>query len=128
MSTEVPEFREPQPFKASINDAEKFERPGFDGFIQVSAEQHLGFTALTILVHGEHPRKRIVEGTRTYYVTEGTGVFTLNDEEQEVAQGDLIVIPPAGEYSYHGEMSLFEMNIPDGLSVTGSVIDEKLDQ
>lgn len=128
MTMEAPGFERPKPFKATVSDAERFERPGFEGFIHVPAERGLGFTALTILVNGEHPRKRIIEGTRTYYVTEGAGVFTLGDEDQDAQQGDFFVIPEGGEYGYRGEMSLFEMNIPSDLSITGGVVDETLDQ
>lgn len=116
------------PFKSTVDDAERFERPGFKGFPQVTAEQGLGFTALTIWVDGEHPRKRIVEGVRSYYVTEGEGTFTINDETHDVNEGDLFVITEGGEYSYQGFMTLFEVNVPNELSQSHTVIDERLDQ
>lgn len=134
----VPEIDQPKPeqateapsgaFKVTVDEAERFERPGFQGFIQVPTERGLGFSALTIWVNGEHPRKRIVEGTRTYYVVEGNGTFTLDDEVHTVGEGDLFVIPEGGEYNYEGEMALFEMNIPSDLSVSGTVVDERLEK
>jgi quercetin dioxygenase-like cupin family protein len=114
--------------KFGLSDTSNFDRPGFDGHVHVSPEQGLGFTALTIDVNGEHPRKRIIEGTRTYYVVDGNGTFTLDSETHHVQPGDLFVILEYGEYSYEGRMTLFELNIPSDLSPTGEVVDEKLDQ
>jgi hypothetical protein len=115
------------PFIVKIDDVQPFERPGFQGLPQVTLEQGLGFSALTIWVEGNHPRKRMLEGTRTYYVADANpkGTFTLGNEVREVEEGDLFVIPEGGEYSYQGDMTLFEVNIP---SVAGLVRDEKLEQ
>ena len=115
-----------EPFKVKVEDITPFERSGFQGFPQVTLEQGLGFSALTIWVDGSHPRKRMLEGTRTYYVASPLprGTFTLDDEVHEVQEGDLFVVPEGGEYSYQGDMTLFEVNIP---SATGAVRDEKLE-
>ena len=60
--------------------------------------------------------------TRTYYVIEGTGSFTVGADTHKVAEGDLFVIPPGGEYDYDGQMRLLEVNI----SPTNTFQDEKL--
>lgn len=127
MSLEQDSSNLSQAFKVNPDDVEHFERPGFQGFIQVPLERGLGFSALTIWVDGEHSRKRMLEGTRVYYVSDpdAEGTFTLGDEVHRVKEGDLFVVPEGSEYSYQGEMTLFEMNIP---STAGVVRDEKLDQ
>jgi len=103
------------PRKISLAETEQFERPGFTGHEYVTKTEGLGFAALQVNVHGAHPRKKMLDGTtRTYYVVGGEGTFTLGDETHAVAQGDLFVIPPEGEYEYEGVMTLLEMNIsPD---------------
>jgi quercetin dioxygenase-like cupin family protein len=115
-----------EPFKVTVANTIPFERPGFEGFPQVTFEDGFGFSAITIWVDGSHPRKRMLEGTRTYYVAGALpkGTFTLGDEVHEVQEGDLFVIPEGSEYSYQGDMTLFEVNIP---SAMGSVRDEKLE-
>ena len=114
------------PFKVNPDDLDAFERPGFKGFIQVSLERDLGFSALTIWANGEHPKKRMLEGTRIYYVADSVpnGTFTIGDVSHNVKEGDLFVIPQGGEYSYAGEMTLFEVNIP---SEEGIIEDEKVE-
>mgnify|MGYP002625526113 CR=1 FL=1 len=71
--------------------------------------ERLGFNALNIDVHGEHPTKRMLEGTRSYYVAEGQGTFTLGDEVHHVQSGNLFVIPSGGVYSYEGVMTLLDI-------------------
>ncbi len=112
------------PRKIPLGEAEHFVREGFEGFIHVPLTQGEGFSALTIYVDGSHPRKRMIEGTRTYYVTEGEGTFTLGETKHDVKEGDFFVIPSGGEYSYEGQMALFEMNVA---SHDGKVVDEKVD-
>jgi len=126
MTHETQPTRLVEPFKVTVADTIPFERPGFQGFPQVELEDGLGFSALTIWVDGSHPRKRMLEGTRTYYVAspQPRGTFILGDEVHEVHEGDLFVVPEGGEYSYEGDMALFEVNIP---SANGSVRDEKIE-
>lgn len=122
MSEEMPE-QDIRAKKISLEDATDFEREGFTGHVLVPSEAGAGFNALLIEVHGRHPRKRMIDTTRTYFVVEGTGRFTLGDETSEVQKGDLFVIPPGSEYEYEGNMQLFEVNI----SPDNSFKDEKLE-
>lgn len=95
-----------------FDETEHFDREGFSGDIFVPKESRAGFTALQVTVDGKHPRKRIGKGnTRSYFVVDGGGTFTLNDEPRTVIPGDLIVIPSDNEYEYEGVMTLFEFNV-----------------
>lgn len=95
-----------------LDQATHFERDGFTGDILVPKEAALGFMALQVNVDGEHPLKRMLRGTtRTYYVVDGSGTFTLNGEEVSVDKGGMVVIQPGNEYSYKGTMTLFEVNV-----------------
>lgn len=99
-----------------------FEREDFLGRIYVPAEAQAGFTALEVTVDGSHPRKQMIDTTRTYFVLEGSGSFMLNDATYEAHKGDFFIIPTGSEYSYQGQMQLFEVNI----SPTNSFKDRKL--
>src|SRR5215469_12510141 len=50
--------------------------------------------------------------TRIYYVIEGTGVFTIDNQKYEVASGLLVEVPPGVEYSYSGSMKIFLVSHP----------------
>ena len=99
------------PEKIGIEDTYHFDKDGFSGNVYNTSEKQ-GFLALEVLVHGTHERTRILEGTtRTYYVIEGEGTFTIGNTVHEVKKGDLFVIPAGGEYGYQGNMKLLEINI-----------------
>ncbi len=50
--------------------------------------------------------------TRTYYVCEGSGYFTIGGVRYDVSAGMLIEVPPQQEYSYSGQMTLLTLSIP----------------
>lgn len=101
--------------KISLDQTFHFDREGFSGDVYISNDDACGFTALKVSVHGKHPRKQILDGnTRTYYVIDGNGTFTVGLKQYEVQGGDMYVIPAGSEYEYVGEMTMFEFNVsPD---------------
>src|SRR5580698_7300571 len=111
MSEEAPNSDQ-TPRRIRLDETDGFSREGFDGHVYVPSEAGVGFNVLSVDVHGNHPRKRMVgDTTRTYYVIDGTGSFTIGDSSTEVQAGDLFVIPPEGEYEYSGQMRLLEVNV-----------------
>lgn len=44
--------------------------------------------------------------TRIYYVLEGKGCFTIDNQRYDVESGTLVEVPPNVEYSYSGGMKL----------------------
>jgi mannose-6-phosphate isomerase-like protein (cupin superfamily) len=50
--------------------------------------------------------------TRIYYIIEGTGVFTIDNQKYDVAPGLLVEVPPGVEYSYSGSMKIFLVTHP----------------
>lgn len=100
--------------KISLNETSNFKAGGFSGQIYVQNESRAGFNALLITVDGRHPKKRMIDTTRNYYVIEGSGTFTLDDKPHKVSAGDLFVVGPGHTYEYEGTMKLFEFNVsPD---------------
>lgn len=107
----------------SDNQTTRFTRDGFDGKIYVDEQEAAGFTVLKIAVHGKHPLKQMLGDTsRTYFVMNGTGTFVIDEREQNVGEGDCIVIYAGSKYEYSGKMTLLEFNV----SPSNSFEDEKL--
>jgi chemotaxis methyl-accepting protein methylase/mannose-6-phosphate isomerase-like protein (cupin superfamily) len=50
--------------------------------------------------------------TRTYYVIDGNGYFTIADCKYDVSAGMLVEVPPKVEYSYSGKMKLITFSRP----------------
>jgi mannose-6-phosphate isomerase-like protein (cupin superfamily)/SAM-dependent methyltransferase len=50
--------------------------------------------------------------TRTYYVLNGSGHFTIADRRYDVSPGILVEVPPKVEYSYSGKMKLIAFSKP----------------
>lgn len=97
-----------------IEKTQHFEREGFSGDFYVSNSEKKGFNALRVAVHGKHPRKKMVDTTRVYFVIDGKGTFTINETTYDCNKNDLFVIESGDAYEYQGEMNLFEFNVsPD---------------
>lgn len=64
-------------------------------------------------VHGGHDTFMISKAlTRIYYIIEGTGVFTIDNQRYDVAPGLLVEVPPGVEYSYSGAMKILLVSHP----------------
>jgi mannose-6-phosphate isomerase-like protein (cupin superfamily)/SAM-dependent methyltransferase len=50
--------------------------------------------------------------TRTYYILNGSGYFTIADRKYDVSPGMLVEVPPKVEYSYSGKMKLIAFSKP----------------
>ena len=50
--------------------------------------------------------------TRIYYIIEGTGVFTIDNQKYDVSPGLLVEVPPGVEYSYSGSMKILLVSHP----------------
>jgi SAM-dependent methyltransferase len=50
--------------------------------------------------------------TRTYYILDGIGYFTINDRRYDVGPGMLVEVPPKVEYSYSGKMRMLALSKP----------------
>ena len=102
------EFVNQESKRITLEETRHFVREGFDGF-------DYGDGIMLIKVHGEHPKKRIDSGERSYIVAhvEGEAEFTLDSETYPVKAGDRFNICPGSIYSYKGEnMTLIEQNLP----------------
>lgn len=64
-------------------------------------------------VHKGHDTFQISKAlTRIYYIIEGKGVFTIDNQKYDVVSGLLVEVPPGVEYSYSGSMKIFLVSHP----------------
>lgn len=109
--------------KISLNNTQFFDAGGFSGQVYVPNDANAGFNALLVTVNGRHPKKKMLDTTRSYFVVEGEGTFAVDDTSYQVTHGDLFVIEAGHTYEYSGNMKLFEFNV----SADNSFQDEKLE-
>jgi mannose-6-phosphate isomerase-like protein (cupin superfamily) len=50
--------------------------------------------------------------TRIYYIIEGSGVFTIDNQKYDVAPGLIVEVPPGVEYSYSGSLKILLVSHP----------------
>lgn len=87
------------------------DRDGHDGKLFGTASQRTQHLIV------ECSNKLTVEVTQrevefNYYVIEGPGYFVINDERQEVSEGDLVVIPPGTKFTFGGKLKMLLINTP----------------
>jgi mannose-6-phosphate isomerase-like protein (cupin superfamily) len=100
--------------KISLDQTSGFDAEGFSGQEYILPTDEAGFNALLVTVKGKHPKKRMIDTVRNYFVVEGEGSFTLDGRAYPVKSGDLFVVGVGHEYEYEGAMKLFEFNVsPD---------------
>ncbi len=64
-------------------------------------------------VHKGHDTFMISKAlTRIYYIIEGSGVFTIDNQAYDVVAGLLVEVPPGVEYSYSGSMKILLVSHP----------------
>jgi hypothetical protein len=64
-------------------------------------------------VHKGHDTYMISRAlTRLYYIIQGTGVFTIENQKYDVVSGQLVEVPPGVEYSYSGTMKVLLVSHP----------------
>lgn len=108
-----------------LDQVEQFERPGFDGHHLVKKEDGLPYSMILVNVHGSHPLKQMTGATRSYFVIDGEGEFEINGRKSKAREGTLFVLPDGTQYSYHGEMTLLEFNVPGTTSANAVTLDPK---
>jgi len=95
-----------------FSQTKKIEKEGFTAFLYNLKEDHPSFNTVYVDCHKSHEKVYVKASHRIYFVIEGEGTFTVDNETNQVKKNDVIVIEPTKEYSYKGEMKLFEVNFP----------------
>lgn len=98
--------------KISFKETEAFDRGEFKGNVYVQKHDGKGFNALLVDCVTGHYKTGLKNATRAYFVLEGSGTFTINDQTLTAERYDLFLIQHGDKYSYDGTMKLFEFNVP----------------
>jgi len=96
----------------NIENARKVSRQGFTAYVYSNKDQYPALNTVYVDCFKNHEKVYVKNSHRLYFVIEGAGFFTINEETYAVKQNDVIVIEPMIKYAYEGKMKLFETNYP----------------
>jgi len=100
------------PYVLAASSSPSFALKGLAGY-EFQPLKHQDIAVHLIDVHGGHDTFIISKAlTRIYYIIEGTGVFTIDNQKYDVVPGLLVEVPPGVEYSYSGSMKIFLVSHP----------------
>ena len=100
------------PYVLAASSSPSFALKGLAGYeFQPLKDQNIAVHLLD--VHKGHDTFIISKAlTRLYYIIEGKGAFTIDNQRYDVAPGLLVQVPPGVEYSYSGSMKIFLVSYP----------------
>jgi mannose-6-phosphate isomerase-like protein (cupin superfamily) len=100
------------PYVFAASSSPSFVMEGLTGY-EFQPLKDQDFAVHLVDVHKGHDTFQISKAlTRIYYIIEGTGVFTIDNQKYDVAPGLLVEVPPSVEYSYSGSMKIFLVSHP----------------
>ena len=100
------------PYVFSASSSPSFSLDGLAGY-EYQPLKDQDFAVHLLDVYKGHDTFMISKAlTRIYYVIEGSGSFTIDNQNYEVAAGLVIEVPPGLEYSYSGAMKLLLVSHP----------------
>src|SRR5579871_2056112 len=89
-----------------------FDLEGMAGYEYLPLKDQ-DFAVHLLDVHRGHDTFMISKAlTRIYYVIEGSGAFTIDNQKYAVATGLVVEVPPGVEYSYSGSMKMLQVSHP----------------
>ena len=82
-----------------------FTQDGLNGYNCELECKNISIT-LEDVYKGHEKYAKNIKSYSIYYITEGAGVFKINEEVYEVTKGDIIEIPPNSNFVFKGQMKL----------------------
>jgi mannose-6-phosphate isomerase-like protein (cupin superfamily) len=96
----------------AVSSAPSFTLTGMAGY-EFRPLKDEDFAVHLLMVHRGHDTFMISKAlTRIYYIIEGTGAFTIDNQKYDVAPGLIVEVPPGVEYSYSGSMKILLVSHP----------------
>ncbi len=100
------------PYVISVSASPSFSLKGLVGY-EYHPLKDQDFAVHLLDVYKGHDTFMISKAlTRIYYVIDGTGVFTIDNQKYDVSAGLLVEVPPGVEYSYSGSMKILLVSHP----------------
>lgn len=101
--------------KFKLKGAHKFGWPGLNGWAYNSKEDFENASAAYFEVTEKHGKVKTTRSDRIYFVIDGEGEFTVNNDTFSVEKSDVIIIPKNTPYDYkakNGILKLFLVHTP----------------
>src|SRR5882724_2882609 len=96
----------------AVSSAPSFTLTGMAGY-EFRPLKDGDFAVHLLMVHRGHDTFMISKAlTRIYYIIEGTGAFTIDNQKYDVAPGLIVEVPPGVEYTYSGSMKVLLVSHP----------------
>jgi mannose-6-phosphate isomerase-like protein (cupin superfamily) len=96
----------------AVSSAPSFTLTGMAGY-EFRPLKDEDFAVHLLMVHRGHDTFMISKAlTRIYYIIEGTGAFTIDNQKYDVAPGLIVEVPAGVEYSYSGSMKILLVSHP----------------
>jgi mannose-6-phosphate isomerase-like protein (cupin superfamily) len=100
------------PYVLAASSSPSFAMKGLTGY-EFQPLKDQDFAVHIVDVHKGHDTFQISKAlTRIFYIIEGTGVFTIDNQKYDVVSGLLVEVPPGVEYSYSGSMRILLVSHP----------------
>ena len=100
------------PYVLAASSSPSFALTGLAGY-EFQPLKDQDFAVHLVEVHTGHDTFLISKAlTRIFYIIEGTGVFTIDNQKYDVVPGLLVEVPPGVEYSYSGSMKILLVSHP----------------
>ncbi len=101
--------------KFQLKNARKFGWEGLSGWAYNSKEEFENASTAYFEVTNKHGKVKTTRSDRIYFVIDGEGEFTVNNETFSVQKSDVIIIPKNTPYDYKTKKStlkLFLVHVP----------------
>jgi mannose-6-phosphate isomerase-like protein (cupin superfamily) len=99
-------------YVVEVSSSPSFTLQGMAGY-EFQPLKDPDFAVHLLEVHTGHDTFMISKAlTRIYYVIEGSGVFTIDNQNYDVSPGLVVEVPPDVEYSYSGRMKILLVSHP----------------
>jgi len=100
------------PYVLAASSSPSFAQKGLAGY-EFGPLKHQDIAVHLIEVRTGHDTFMISKAlTRMYYIIEGSGVFTIDNQKYDVKAGLLVEVPPGVEYTYSGSMKILLVSHP----------------
>ena len=90
----------------------KFDRGDVKGFSFNTKEQFSRMSSAWFECRGKHSEMKSINSDRMYFILQGNGKFTVNNQSVTVKQKEVIIIPKNTPYSYEGKFTSFLVHSP----------------
>jgi mannose-6-phosphate isomerase-like protein (cupin superfamily) len=95
-----------------VSSSPSFTQEGMAGY-EFQPLKDPDFAVHLLEVHTGHDTFMISKAlTRIYYIIDGSGVFTIDNQNYDVSSGLVVEVPPGIEYSYSGRMKILLVSHP----------------